>query len=300
MSEIVLVHGVGAASLTPAELTDRWLDGLRTGLTAAGHADLANQLGTANGPSVEMAYYADLYAPYESLDPVALATDPQHGPAITGLALTLLQTAADRSTDEHDREVALDTLALVDEDESLWDVLRVVTDALNRLHFFNPDVVGAASWVVPVLREATLYAGDATLRGEIQDRVLTHLSADTRIVVSHSLGTVVAYETLHRREDPTVLLTAGSPLGMSPIFLENLQTQPPRTPASVTNWPNVVDPDDLIATRLDLAPFFPAAAGHTVVPVTTTVDNGLIAHDDVRYLSHAVVGQSIVAAVGRA
>lgn len=298
MSEIVLVHGVGAASFTPAQLTDRWLGGLRTGLLAAGQTDLAGRLGTADGPSIAMAYYADLYASYESLDPVALATDPRHGPTVTGLAVNLLRTAADRSTDPHDREVALDTLALVDEDESLWDVLRVVTDALNRLHFFNPGVVGAASWVVPVLREATLYAGDATIRGRIQDRVLEKVGDDTRIVVSHSLGTVVAYETLHRTTDPTALLTAGSPLGMSPIFLENLQVQPPRTPASVTGWVNVVDPDDLIATRLDLAPFFPAAPGHSVIPVSTQVHNGLIPHDDVSYLSQAIVGRTIADAVG--
>lgn len=298
MSEIVLVHGVGAASFTPEQLTDRWLGGLRTGLTAAGHAELAKTLGTSDGSTVELAYYADLFAPYESLNPVALATDPNHGPAITGLALNLLQTAADRSSDDHDREIALDTLALVDEGESLWDVLRVVTDALNRLHFFNPEVVGATSWVVPVLREATLYAGDATIRGKIQDRVLERIGSDTRIVVGHSLGTVVAYETLQRTTDPTVLLTAGSPLGMSPIFLENLQIQPPHTPAAATRWANVVDPDDLFATRLDLVPFFPAAPGHTVIPVTTTVDNGLIPHDDVHYLSHAIIGETIAIALG--
>jgi len=72
-----------------------------------------------------------------------------------------------------------------------------------------------------------------------------------RIVLAHSLGSVVAYEALWTQLDIDIdlLITMGSPLGMPAIVYDRLvpaafaQSRPP----NVRRWVNVADKGDLIA-----------------------------------------------------
>jgi alpha-beta hydrolase superfamily lysophospholipase len=41
--------------------------------------------------------------------------------------------------------------------------------------------------------------------------VLELIGPETRLVIAHSLGSVVAYEALHRTERPVTLIILGSP-----------------------------------------------------------------------------------------
>lgn len=298
MSGIVLVHGIGESGSSPGRLAQQWLPALQTGLRAAGAADVAGSLSVGEGASgVQMAYYADLFAPYEAAGAVALATDPDLTEVVAALTHQWLRTAATRSSDAHDRDTAEDALAFEAMEESLWDRLRILTGALNDLHFFRPAVIDAASVVDPALREASLYCVNPLVKEAVQQRIRATIGTDTRIIVAHSLGSVAAYETLHDSDRPIALLTLGSPLGMSPVFYERLIVQPPQVPAAVTAWSNLADPDDLIATRLDLAPYFPAAAGSVVRCVSEQVDNGADPHDPMGYLRHAQAGAAVAAAL---
>lgn len=297
-SAVVLVHGIGESGSTAQQLAAQWLPAVRSGLREAGAPDLADQLTVGPGErGVQMAYYADVFAPYESAGAMAMATDPDLTAPIAELTQQWLETAAQRSSDPADREAAQDALAFGATEESLWDRLRILSDALNDLHFFHPGLVGAASVVDDALREAALYSANAQVKTAVQQRIRSTIGAQTRIVVAHSLGSVVAYEVLQEVDHPVALLTLGSPLGMSTVFYERLTVQPPHVPASVTAWTNLADPDDLIATHLDLAPYFPAAAAGTVTCQSSRVDNGTDPHDPVRYLAHTEAGRAIAAAL---
>lgn len=297
-SGVVLVHGIGESGSTAEQLVQQWLPALQTGLRTAGADELADQLVAGPGRlGVQMAYYADVFAPYEAANAIALATDPDLTEAIGQLTQQWLETAAARSSDPADRTAAADTLAFGATEESLWDRLRILSDALNDLHFFRPGVVSAASFVDHALREAALYSAHAQVKTVVQQRIRGAIKPTTRVVVAHSLGSVAAYEVLQEIDQSIVLLTLGSPLGMSTVFYERLTVQPPHVPACLTAWTNLADPDDLIATHLDLAPYFPPAPGRTVRCISQQVDNGSDPHDPVRYLAHTQTGQAVAEAL---
>lgn len=297
-SGVVLVHGIGESGSTAEQLVQQWLPALQTGLRTAGADELADQLVAGPGRlGVQMAYYADVFAPYEAANAMALATDPDLTEAIGQLTQQWLETAATRSSDPADRTAAQDALAFGATEESLWDRLRILSDALNDLHFFRPGVVSAAGFVDHALREAALYSANAQVKTAVQQRIRAAVTPTTRVVVAHSLGSVAAYEVLQEIDQPIVLLTLGSPLGMSTVFYERLTVQPPHVPACVTAWTNLADPDDLIATHLDLAPYFPPAPGRTVQCISHQIDNGADPHDPVRYLEHRQAGAAVGAAL---
>ncbi|NEE39284.1 hypothetical protein G3M53_79540, partial [Streptomyces sp. SID7982] len=89
------------------------------------------------------------------------------------------------------------------------------------------------------------------LDARIRERVLSGLDPSRPlIVVSHSLGTVVAYEALHSYGGRVPLwITLGSPLAMGALVLQRLVPRPPRTPPGVESWLNFWDRDDIVVAR---------------------------------------------------
>ncbi|HEV7788325.1 MAG TPA: hypothetical protein VGP05_04875 [Pseudonocardia sp.] len=94
-------------------------------------------------------------------------------------------------------------------------------------------------------------------RNAIQDRLRQALDAvdGPVIVVSHSLGTIVAYDVLSEprfasRAVP-LLITLGAPLGYTEI--QDVIAHPLRVPAPVQLWTNFADPLDVITLDTTLA-----------------------------------------------
>ncbi|MEU9319878.1 hypothetical protein [Streptomyces sp. NPDC048295] len=108
------------------------------------------------------------------------------------------------------------------------------------------------------LGQVAAYLDDESVREGAIESVLSRVTADTRAVMAHSLGTVVAYEALHRLGRPLPLLvTFGSPLGLRSIIRARLRPQPLRTPDGLGRWVNVADRDDYIVSTLRLRKLFP-------------------------------------------
>ena len=108
------------------------------------------------------------------------------------------------------------------------------------------------------LRQVRTYFTDAEIRRQIQARFAEAITSDTRVVVAHSLGSVVAYEALaaHPNWNVPTLVTLGSPLGIRNIILDRLHPAPEQTaaggvrgrwPGSVTRWTNIADRRDFVA-----------------------------------------------------
>ncbi|GAB3679911.1 hypothetical protein GCM10027589_50120 [Actinocorallia lasiicapitis] len=73
-----------------------------------------------------------------------------------------------------------------------------------------------------------------------------------RVLIAHSLGSVVAYETLHRRPDLRVqrLITLGSPLSVPHVVFHRLLPSPGARgtkPPGVGDWINIADVGDPVS-----------------------------------------------------
>jgi hypothetical protein len=108
-------------------------------------------------------------------------------------------------------------------------------------------------WFVRVLfKEVAAYLRepDGPARRAVRQRVadaITDSRAD--VVIAHSLGSVVAYETLWERPELSVdlLVTLGSPLALPKVVLPRLEPGERGRPPGVRRWVNLADPGDLVA-----------------------------------------------------
>ncbi|MEU3290110.1 hypothetical protein [Streptomyces longwoodensis] len=133
----------------------------------------------------------------------------------------------------------------------------------------------------------------------VRARVLDGLDhARPLVVVSHSLGTAVAYEALHEYEGTVSLwVTLGSPLALGAVVLDRLVPRPAVCPENVAAWLNFWDRDDVVAGRPHLAKWIsPNSDG--VKAVTERVDSsGIWTHTATKYLEHAAVARPVIEAL---
>lgn len=109
-----------------------------------------------------------------------------------------------------------------------------------------------------------LAADDALARVQAREHVAATIAdRRARVVIAHSLGTVVAYEALHARPDLKVdlLVTLGSPLALPGAVFPRLQPRPGGgtglRPANVRRWVNISDYGDPIAILRPFKTYFP-------------------------------------------
>jgi hypothetical protein len=102
-----------------------------------------------------------------------------------------------------------------------------------------------------IVPDAEAYFFNARRRDRMRSRVRAALRTadDPVIVVTHSLGTVIAYDVLHEARfagrDIRLFVTLGSPLGYDEI--QDRVRRPLRVPAPVGRWTNAADPLDVVA-----------------------------------------------------
>lgn len=107
------------------------------------------------------------------------------------------------------------------------------------------------------LAQVTRYLTNDEIRFAALKSVSDLCGPETKVLIGHSLGSVVAYEAAHLMKQPLpLLLTLGSPLGLQTIVYQRLRPQPPGFPPNVRRWVNVVDQDDFIAAEPDLKGLF--------------------------------------------
>lgn len=141
----------------------------------------------------------------------------------------------------------------------------------------------------------TVMTTDPDLRTEMRERIEPLVGDDTRVLVAHSLGTILSYMALanHPQWPVHTFVTLGSPLG-SPMVATMLD--PPvvdgrgQWPGSVQRWVNVRAVGDK-AAAVALSELF----GDRVEEVL--VDNGHRAHAPEPYLNAAPTGEAIAAAL---
>lgn len=304
MAEIVLVHGIGQEQYSADSLESRWLPSLAGGVRAAGHPELADRLwrdARPGTPSARMAFYADVFAkPGQQGVGTLDWTSAEQQELANSLLARLVENAALRSTSQVDRQEAEQALHQVRGDladaQGLGAMVRPLVNALVRIGpFARLGFAVAEKLVVTTLRQVTLYLTDDDIRLRAQQRVADLIGRETRVVIAHSLGSVVAFETLHRVAGGVpLLITLGSPLGLRTIVFDRLKPQPPVVPAEVRRWVNIADRDDLVAAEPDLTRRFPETLD--VLESHYTVDNGRNPHEATHYLAKPEVGLPVALA----
>ncbi|WP_330279285.1 antibiotic ABC transporter ATP-binding protein [Streptomyces sp. NBC_00056] len=178
---------------------------------------------------------------------------------------------------------------------SRW--VRERLNALTQARFFQPV---SERMLIGELKQVRRYLDEPPVWQAARAAVAAEISADTRVVVAHSLGSVVAYEALCENPDwpVTDLVTVGSPLGL-PVIHRRLSPLPVEGrgawPGGVVRWTNVADPGDIVALVGALAPRFVSGPGEGVADRRIT--NGVRMHDFERYLTAQTTATAVAAAL---
>ncbi|WP_418959947.1 hypothetical protein [Streptomyces tritici] len=309
---LVFVHGIGGPRDPAAELA-HWSAALATGMRAAGHSAPASALEAAPGDHAAFVSYADLFG-----RPQAQGGDDETTEAelLAALVTELVDEAAELAERDGADPEELRLLAHAraeaapeGQQQGAPDLARRALNAVTTLLSLRPWG-GAGEWVTPklmvrhlsqvarYLARAETDGDGTTLDARIRARVAAALGDGPSVVVAHSLGTVVALETLHERAaDVPLFVTLGSPIAMRSVVLPRLRPQPPAVPHGTARWLNFWDRDDVIAVRprleRDLAP---GATG--VRPVSARVDSdGLWVHTATKYLAQPAVAGPVAEAL---
>jgi hypothetical protein len=293
MPKVVAVHGIAQQLRGEETLRALWLPALRDGLTRAGSRGLLS-----DDRDFACAFYGDLFR--QSGHP-------------TGKALDFPWEAEDVSSDwEHallagwwEEAMRIDPeVPPPDQKGTKARTPAFVQSALYALtqsRFFS----GVAERVmIGNLRQVHSYLHDLEVRALAQARLAEVMTGDTRVLIGHSLGSVVAYETLctealHQKRVSSVrtFVTLGSPLGIRNLIFDRLRPSPVSGkgawPGNLERWFNVADSGDVVALTKTLAPLFEGSIEDTLV------HNGATAHDVIPYLTAKETGRAIAAGLTR-
>ena len=285
MARVLCVHGVGQQGKGEDTLRGEWILALRDGMRRAGcgEADLPG------AEEIRCVFYGDLFRPAGRLlgvgDPWLTAADATEFDR--DLLMAWWQGAAESDPGVIDPDAR--TLARVPGN------VQAGLRALSGSAFF----AGLAERAMLFdLQQVRRYMTDPVVRAAVQDRIAAGVDEHTRVVVGHSLGSVVAYEALCAHPEWPVrgLVTLGSPLGIRNLIFDRLVPVPMTGesgqragvwPGEVEAWTNVADAGDVVALVKDLRPLFGGKVACYLV------HNGSHAHDVRAYLTAAQTGAAI-------
>lgn len=307
MADIVLVHGIGQEQYGADRLEAEWIPDLASGVRAThrpGAHAVADELTrsiphTGSGLDVRMAFYGDLFVDHGVQgisDDLSTLNDHQFLLADLLAKEWLGQAASRPGHADNDRaRMLLASLEPTAEDQGVHHRAGgAAVRAASKIPWLAYlGMAFAQSCVNRSLRQLTLYLTDQTIRSEAQERIHACVGPETKVIIGHSLGSVVAYEYLHAHPafDMALLMTLGSPLGMRSVVYEQLAFQ--TYPNNVRRWVNIADRDDIIAATPDLLRGFgEGAAGR--LQSTLTVDNGAKPHEARFYLTKAQAGAALL------
>jgi hypothetical protein len=306
MAQIVLIHGIGQQASNFEEQEAAWLPSLVKGVLASGHsnaaataAEMAASTDHDRAPLARMAFYGDLFLPTGTQGEETPAS-PAAEALAEALAAALLAHAV-VSDDSRLAAEATNALRQVDLDrdgvQGLGSRTRSVVAVLDGNAWLTARIFGVLQKARKDLLQVTRYLTEDDLRADVQDRVAALLDEDTKLVIGHSLGSVVAWEACQALDRSLpVLVTLGSPLGLDNVVYSRLRPQPPIWPAPVHRWVNVAHPDDVVAVEPDLGPLFPGPDGLTIESHTPPSKHEH--HAAAGYLEEQATGRAVADALG--
>jgi hypothetical protein len=185
-----------------------------------------------------------------------------------------------------------------EEEKQLQRTRAGVADALTEM---GGDAIAALSEAAGeatferTVDLATVMMAAPDLRDRLRARIDAEVTADTRVLVAHSLGTILSYTALAAHDDWPVhtFVTLGSPLAV-PMVFGGLEPAPVdgrgAWPGSVERWVNVRAVGDKVAP-------FPLSGKFGPRVEEFVIDNGHRAHSPEPYLNSRPTGAAIAEAL---
>ncbi len=281
---LLFLHGRGQQGRDPEHLRRTWTAGLNRGLTFAG-------LTPIEAVDVYFPFYGDVLTAAPLMpESLSAGVDGDSGSALyeqvvaeaaVRLGMPSELVSADVEAAEGLSGFASGVVGRLHRQLS-WIAARSALDRVLLAQIFT-DVAG--------------YLDDARTRDRVLTTVMDALPPSGRLIlVSHSLGTVVAMDLLTRMPaelEVELFVTAGSPLGLDAVHSKLLSGGPTR-PDRAGHWLNVWYPGDPISIGCPLRTSWSGQVQELAV------DNPRDrAHDIAEYLSHPaaarVIGEHLVA-----
>lgn len=283
MSVITGVHGVSLQRLKREAMTAAWLRHLRDGLQMADHS-------APSAPPLSLVFFDDLVMPTATVADAARAKGRDLIGSVEAMDADELADFADAAADLLSPEELAQAATLAAKAYTRVPVsVAALLAALDR-RFGSAGVV-LLLWEFKQVRR---YLKDAAIKAAVDRRVREGVTGDCRVLLGHSLGSVVAFEYV--RQQPghhlELLLTVGSPLGLRMVRDRLAEVQYGSDaawgiPVNVGHWVNVRDIHDPVACAGDLHRWWPGV-------VDRHVNNGSDAHAAERYLAQRYVGQVVL------
>ena len=282
---LLLVHGRSQGGKDEGELKESWLAALDEGLKASG-------LRLPEDVHVDFPFYGDV------LDAeVARMAEPHlSGTGAMGinetneykrfLSAALAEIRVVEQIDDDAIRAEMPDDAVGEMGPANWEWLQAIVKVIDN------KFTGVSTFAIEVLlRDVFLYLTTRRMQRKIDKIVSDLLTNEPTVVVGHSLGTVVAYNLLKRRE-PSLLrgyMTLGSPLGIKAI---SSQLGLPQHVSPTRLWYNAYDERDIVALNpLDERHFPVAPAIHNNNNLSNKTGNR---HGIVGYLDNPIVAKTLV------
>jgi pimeloyl-ACP methyl ester carboxylesterase len=249
---VVFVHGRGQQGKDPSALKAEWVDTLKKGAESIGRS-------LPLDVEVQFPFYGDVLDRFASqFDAPPVSEMQARGSAQDDEFLVFQAEFADAL-----RRQAGITDAQVDAEYGPnpaprgplnWQWVQAILRAIDK----NSPGMGQKT-LEAFTRDVFLYVMRAGVRDAIDRIVSSALTEEPTVVVSHSLGTVVAYSVLRtdrRALQVPLLVTLGSPLAVRSV---RDQFRPLGFPAPVGSWYNAFDTRDVVSLYPLDAENFPVA-----------------------------------------
>lgn len=275
MVDVLGLHGIGQQQRGRLQMLPDWQAAVGDGV------ERARGLAWPK-PSLNLAYYGDVF-----LADTDSKGDPQDPEALDDDVVAFLKQVQD--------EVVDPSRPLDVEDPAKG--LKGLPTPLTRLAAWLERKFGLAGKLLFIgdLVQVRRFQRDNDLAETVLGRVREMLLQNPRVLIGHSLGSIVAYEALCRIPDHgvTTLITVGSPLGLRSIregMSQQAHDRMPNLPPGLLRWTNIYDPDDAVSLAGGLAEYWPEVADKKV-------DNEDQPHSVTHYLGKKVTGQIVVEAL---
>lgn len=247
MKQLVFVHGRAQERKDAAALKVEWIDAWRKGLA---ENDLQMPLAESD---IRFPYYGD------TLFDLTAGMSPEQAAHI------VIKGAFDPEMDEDERRFVYDVLITVQRERGIspLDIADATGRHTEHRGFLNwgwvQDLLETIDRRVPFASGASVaLATRDVYRYLVKDEVRNTIDTGVRaaitpgvptVVVSHSLGTVVAYNLLRNEGLASgwkvpLFVTLGSPLGVEAM---RAKLAPHRHPECAGRWFNAYDPRDVVA-----------------------------------------------------
>jgi hypothetical protein len=294
--KVAAVHGIGNRFEGTDKLAAEWLPALNSGLKEAGFPRI-------DAKDFTLIFFGSIFRPLNETAPTrgrgnAHKTDEKDEEWVAKMLVEYNKEAASLSAENHsgNDEKGEDPRIQAPFDAPgetsrgrTPGTIQAALRQLSKSRFFK--ALGPDKVLVSDLAEVRKFLHNAEIKAAVLERFEREIQPGTNVVVGHSLGSVVAYESLCRRPEWKVdtFVTLGSPLGIRNLVFDALTPKPMHGVGAwpnVRRWVNISDKGDIVALEKNLKNFFGNVSD-------VTVYNGWHAHSVLTYLTASQTGRAI-------